>query len=184
MARMSPCPGATHNRRHGALLDFARASRGCGPRVRQTTRFGRCSKGRPGRADPARRHRRLALAIRPDSSSTIARTQRNLVGRRAPTRRERLGAAFRRYGVPVARVLSSPWCRCLETARIAFGVEPAMRRQRFRTCSTTRQNRDSQLAAFRKLVAARAEARQPLPRHARLHHRGLHGHQSRRRRKW
>jgi broad specificity phosphatase PhoE len=47
-------------------------------------------------------------------------TQRNLteVGRAAA---RRLGEAFRGHGVPVGRVLSSPWCRCLETARLAFG---------------------------------------------------------------
>ncbi|MBI4572000.1 MAG: hypothetical protein HY713_01780 [candidate division NC10 bacterium] len=33
--------------------------------------------------------------------------------------------AFRERGVPVGRVLSSRWCRCLDTARLAFGrVEP------------------------------------------------------------
>jgi phosphohistidine phosphatase SixA len=44
-------------------------------------------------------------------------TQRNLneVGRRFS---EALGAEFRRRGVPVARVLSSEWCRCLDTARL------------------------------------------------------------------
>ena len=37
-----------------------------------------------------------------------------------------LGAAMRQHGVPVARVLSSRWCRCQDTARLAFGkVEPA-----------------------------------------------------------
>lgn len=48
-------------------------------------------------------------------------TQRNL----SPKGREearRLGAAFRARGIPVARVLSSQWCRCLETARLAFGA--------------------------------------------------------------
>ena len=47
-------------------------------------------------------------------------TQRNLTeaGRAAA---RRLGEAFRGHGVPVGRVLSSPWCRCLETARLAFG---------------------------------------------------------------
>ena len=33
----------------------------------------------------------------------------------------RLGAAFRTRAIPVASVRSSPWCRCLETARLAFG---------------------------------------------------------------
>jgi broad specificity phosphatase PhoE len=47
-------------------------------------------------------------------------TQRNLTeAGRAGARR--LGDAFRGHGVPVGRVLSSPWCRCLETARLAFG---------------------------------------------------------------
>jgi broad specificity phosphatase PhoE len=51
-------------------------------------------------------------------------TQRNLSDAgRAEARR--IGAAFRRHGIPVDRVLSSRWCRCLETARLAFGrVEP------------------------------------------------------------
>jgi phosphohistidine phosphatase SixA len=51
-------------------------------------------------------------------------TQRNLseAGREES---RRIGAAFRRHRVPVERVLSSRWCRCLETARLAFGrVEP------------------------------------------------------------
>jgi len=47
-------------------------------------------------------------------------TQRNLS---APGRADAqaLGAAVRQHGVPVARVLSSRWCRCQDTARIAFG---------------------------------------------------------------
>jgi broad specificity phosphatase PhoE len=51
-------------------------------------------------------------------------TQRNLseAGREEA---RRLGAAFAARGVPVGRVLSSRWCRCLETARLAFGrAEP------------------------------------------------------------
>lgn len=47
-------------------------------------------------------------------------TQRNLTeAGRADARR--LGEALRARAVPVGRVLSSPWCRCLETARLAFG---------------------------------------------------------------
>jgi broad specificity phosphatase PhoE len=46
-------------------------------------------------------------------------TQRNLSEQgRAEARR--LGAALRTRGIPVDRVLSSPWCRCLETARLAL----------------------------------------------------------------
>jgi broad specificity phosphatase PhoE len=52
------------------------------------------------------------------------KTQRNLSeSGRAEARR--LGEAFRSHGVAVSDVRSSQWCRCLETARIAFGrVEP------------------------------------------------------------
>lgn len=50
-------------------------------------------------------------------------TQRNLTDEgRAHARR--LGEAFRTRGIPVDRVLSSPWCRCLETARLAFNGSP------------------------------------------------------------
>ena len=52
-------------------------------------------------------------------------TQRNLSAQgRAQARR--IGEAFRRRGVKVARVLSSQWCRCLETARLMNlgAVEP------------------------------------------------------------
>lgn len=56
-------------------------------------------------------------------------TQRNLSeqGRRGA---QRLGEALRARRVPVAKVMSSPWCRCLETSRLAFGqaaeVQPAL----------------------------------------------------------
>ena len=48
-------------------------------------------------------------------------TQRNLstAGREEA---RRIGAAFLDRGVPVERVLSSRWCRCLDTARLAFGT--------------------------------------------------------------
>jgi broad specificity phosphatase PhoE len=51
-------------------------------------------------------------------------TQRNLNDEgRAQARK--MGAAFRDKGIPIATVISSPWCRCLETARLAFGeAEP------------------------------------------------------------
>lgn len=47
-------------------------------------------------------------------------TQRNL----SPAGREdarRLGSALKQLGIPVAAVRSSRWCRCLETAQLAFG---------------------------------------------------------------
>jgi hypothetical protein len=42
---------------------------------------------------------------------------------------KRIGEAFRLHRVPVDRVLSSPWCRCVETASLAFGsveLSPAL----------------------------------------------------------
>lgn len=51
-------------------------------------------------------------------------TQRNLTETGRQDAR-RIGAAFTARGIPVGRVLSSEWCRCLETARLAFGrAEP------------------------------------------------------------
>jgi broad specificity phosphatase PhoE len=37
----------------------------------------------------------------------------------------KIGAAFKRERVAVDRVYASPWCRCLDTARIAFGAAEA-----------------------------------------------------------
>jgi broad specificity phosphatase PhoE len=53
------------------------------------------------------------------------KTQRNLSeAGRADARR--IGDAFRSRKIPLGEVLSSRWCRCLDTARLAFGrVEPA-----------------------------------------------------------
>ena len=45
------------------------------------------------------------------------KTQRNL-DERGREQARALGEAFRQHGVRVGRVLSSPWCRCLETARL------------------------------------------------------------------
>jgi phosphohistidine phosphatase SixA len=51
-------------------------------------------------------------------------TQRNLTEAGREESR-RIGAAFKARAIPVGRVLSSRWCRCLETARLAFGsAEP------------------------------------------------------------
>lgn len=46
-------------------------------------------------------------------------TQRNLSdeGRKEA---KQIGATFQKHGVPVGNVMSSRWCRCLDTARLAF----------------------------------------------------------------
>ena len=79
-------------------------------------------------------------------------TQRNLSeAGRAEARR--LGAALRERGVPVARVLASPWCRAIETARIATGVQPDLE-PALANLFEYPQNRERQQAQFRALVAA------------------------------
>jgi phosphohistidine phosphatase SixA len=54
-------------------------------------------------------------------------TQRNM-DERGRAQAQAVGEAFRQHGVPVDKILSSPWCRCLETARLmALGpVESVM----------------------------------------------------------
>lgn len=51
-------------------------------------------------------------------------TQRNLSAE-GRVDAARIGAAFKRERVVVERVYSSPWCRCLDTARLAFGTAEA-----------------------------------------------------------
>ena len=81
-------------------------------------------------------------------------TQRNLSdeGRREA---QLLGKALRSQGVPVGTLLSSPWCRCVETARLVFGKEP----QVHAALGNVFGRPDvvvSQVEALKKLVAARA----------------------------
>src|SRR5437867_12477315 len=61
--------------------------------------------------------RPATVVIHPASTIDDCKTQRNLdeQGRREA---RALGEAFRQHGVRVDRILSSPWCRCLETARL------------------------------------------------------------------
>jgi broad specificity phosphatase PhoE len=50
-------------------------------------------------------------------------TQRNLSDEGRAHARQ-LGEAFRQRGIAVGRLLSSPWCRSIETAKLAFGKTP------------------------------------------------------------
>jgi broad specificity phosphatase PhoE len=55
-------------------------------------------------------------------------TQRNL-SEEGRDHAKRIGEAFRLHRVPVERVLTSPWCRCVETASLAFRtaeISPAL----------------------------------------------------------
>lgn len=47
-------------------------------------------------------------------------TQRNLSDSGRDEAKQ-IGATFQKHGVPIGNVLSSRWCRCLDTARLAFG---------------------------------------------------------------
>jgi broad specificity phosphatase PhoE len=79
-------------------------------------------------------------------------TQRNLSDEgRAHARR--IGEEFRKRRVPVERVLSSPWCRCLETARLAFGKAEAA--GALGNLFGRPENRERQVSEMRKLIAAK-----------------------------
>ncbi len=78
-------------------------------------------------------------------------TQRNLT-EQGRTHARAIGAAFRSRGLKPERVLSSPWCRCIETAQLAFGgsqTETALSNLFGRS-----ENRDRQVEVLRAVVAA------------------------------
>jgi broad specificity phosphatase PhoE len=56
----------------------------------------------------------------PDARLDDCSTQRNL-DEQGRAQAVRVGEAFKRNGVEVGKILSSPRCRCLDTARLAFG---------------------------------------------------------------
>jgi broad specificity phosphatase PhoE len=96
----------------------------------------------PGAGDPP--------GFRLDNCST----QRNLTdaGRRHA---RRIGEEWRARGIPVERVVSSPWCRCLETAELAFGQKPATS-DALSNLFGRSENRERQVREMRALVAKHA----------------------------
>jgi broad specificity phosphatase PhoE len=56
----------------------------------------------------------------PDARLDDCSTQRNL-DEQGRAQAARVGEAFKRNGVEVGKILSSPRCRCMDTARLAFG---------------------------------------------------------------
>jgi len=79
-------------------------------------------------------------------------TQRNLTEAGREESR-RIGAALKARAIPVERVLSSPWCRCLETARLAFGsAEPW---EPLSSLFADRTRQAEQTRAFRTLAGAK-----------------------------
>ena len=75
-------------------------------------------------------------------------TQRNL-DEKGRAQARALGEAFRQRGVRAEKILSSPWCRCLETARLmALGPVDGTW-----TAAASAQSRD-RLATLRELLAS------------------------------
>jgi broad specificity phosphatase PhoE len=93
----------------------------------------------PGAGDPP--------GMRLDDCST----QRNL-SQKGREQAQQLGAAFRVRGIPVDRVLSSPWCRCLDTARLAFGKAEIS--QSLGNLFDRPENQDKQVREMRALADA------------------------------
>ena len=81
-------------------------------------------------------------------------TQRNLSeeGRREA---KALGEALRARGVPVARVYASPWCRCRETATLAFGGFEEL--GALGNLFGRPENRDRQMKALQPLLSRKPE---------------------------
>jgi broad specificity phosphatase PhoE len=78
-------------------------------------------------------------------------TQRNLSAEgRAQARA--LGAALRARRVPLGEVLSSPWCRCVETAQLAFGRATGW--DALSNLHGRAQNAGEQVRAMRPRIAA------------------------------
>lgn len=77
-------------------------------------------------------------------------TQRNLSDR-GRDEAKNIGDKFRKHGIPAARVYSSEWCRCLETAKLlALGpVEPLPLLNSF---FATRETGDAQTEALRNWI--------------------------------
>jgi len=78
-------------------------------------------------------------------------TQRNLAAA-GKAQAVRMGEAFRRRNIRVARVLSSQWCRCLETARIMnLGTVEAF--EPLNSFFSSRRTEPRQTAEVRRFIA-------------------------------
>jgi broad specificity phosphatase PhoE len=90
----------------------------------------------------------------PDSRLDDCSTQRNLdENGRAQARR--IGEAFRQHGIEVGAILSSPRCRCLDTARLAFGRVEAWEPLQGALQDSAR--RQQQVAEIKRRMAAHAQ---------------------------
>jgi phosphohistidine phosphatase SixA len=92
----------------------------------------------PGTSDP--------LGFRLDDCAT----QRNLIDEGREESRK-LGRLLRERGVKIDRVLSSVWCRCVETAELA-GLGPVEKEPALNNLFGRPQNREAQVREMRKLI--------------------------------
>jgi broad specificity phosphatase PhoE len=92
----------------------------------------------------------------PDSRLDDCSTQRTLdaAGR---AQAARIGEALKRHGIEVGAVLSSPRCRCLDTARLAFGRVEVF--DPLQGALGDQNRRERQLAEIRARIAAHRDAR-------------------------
>jgi broad specificity phosphatase PhoE len=86
----------------------------------------------------------------PDAKLEDCSTQRNL-DENGRAQAVRMGEAFRRQGIEVGTVWSSPRCRCLDTATLAFGK--VQRLDALQGALRDEQRRQRQLAQIRKVIA-------------------------------
>jgi broad specificity phosphatase PhoE len=89
-------------------------------------------------------------------------TQRNLTDAGRDHAR-RIGEAWRKRAIPVERVLSSPWCRCTETAQLAFGKSE--RSDALANLFGRYENRERQVAQLGKIAAQAPKANLVLVTH-------------------
>ena len=82
-------------------------------------------------------------------------TQRNLTDEGRSHARS-IGEQFVKRKIPVERVLSSPWCRCIETARLAFGRVDEVSTPLSNLFGRP-ENRDKQVKDLRAMVAKPAK---------------------------
>lgn len=78
-------------------------------------------------------------------------TQRNL-SEEGRAQARRMGAELKRRAVPVGEVLASPWCRCIETAQLAFGRAKPW--NALSNLYARQHNADPQVRAMRPRIAA------------------------------
>ena len=87
----------------------------------------------------------------PDARLDDCSTQRNL-DETGLAQARRIGEAFRQQGIAVGAVWSSPRCRCLDTARLAFGRVEAW--EVLQGALNDADRRQRQLAEIRQRIAA------------------------------